>query len=344
MAKDNTDIDYKWSDNEQVPIKQRDIKTKEQVHNALDDNMNNKEQKSEIVGKRSENQKIDNTEDMSEKSDYEEYPITKSDIKSIIKLLQRIQTDTQEIAGSKKYLYDEKGSEDIEKGKIEVRKYRNYYDVYHTITTAAAIDPNDFDSPVYNVERIFEVEERYADILNVTNNGTDNLYVVISHGGRTNFSQEAPIFPGEIKTYYNVYEIRLRSPTAGLPYRVTEYDLNNVSEISFIPIEKANIHNQTLPAANTNWLPTDISPTNATTTFRIEVAVSIAGTFSATITKGGDTQVVAFNVVPGPALIPDGLYIFDLMVHSGDTINFRYSTTGGTIEILRVQEIDSVTA
>jgi hypothetical protein len=40
-------------------------------------------------------------------------------------------------------------------------------------------------------------------------------------------------------------------------------------------------------------------------------------------------------------LIANGLYLFNLVVHPGDTVNFRYSTTGGNIQILRVDEIDA---
>ena len=339
---------YKNEHGDQIKnIELNKIPLNEKLTNEQEEQIKNIELNKIPINEKLTNEKLTNKDDPikeSEKREKEEYSITKSDIKNIIKLLQKIQSDTQEVAGFKKFPFDEKGREDIEKGKIETRKFRNYYDVYHTITTAAASDPNDFDSPVYNVERIFESEERYADILNVTNNGTDSLFVVISHGGRTNFSQEAIIFPGEVKTYYNVYELRLRSPTAGLPYRVTEYDINNVSETSFIPIEKANLHNQALPAIGTNWLASDITPTNSPTTFVVEVAVSIAGTFSAVITKGGNSQTVAFNVIPGPALIAGGLYIFSLLVHSGDSVNFVYSATGGTIQILRVQEFDGATA
>ncbi len=239
---------------------------------------------------------------------------------------------------------DAKSWEALSRGNLDVRRYANYYDVHGTITTAGASDPNDFDSPVYNVERVFEYLERFSEIIYVTNDGTDLLHVIVSHGGRTRFSTESPIYPKEIKCFFNIYEIRLRSPTTGLPYRVTEYCLHELSEISSIPIEKANLHNQALPAANTNWLVTDITPSNSPTTFVIEVAVSIAGNFSAVITKGGNAQTVTFNVIPGPALVAGGVYIFDLLVHSGDSINFTYSATGGTIQIFRVQEFDSATA
>lgn len=107
-----------------------------------------------------------------------------------------------------------------------------------------------------------------------------------------------------------------------------------------VPIEKGVIHNQALPAANTDLFAAAISPTNTPTLFRVMVSVSIAGNFNATVTRGGNTQTITFNVIPGPALVADGIYIFDLLVHEGDTINYQYSATGGTIRVLRVMEVD----
>ena len=93
-----------------------------------------------------------------------------------------------------------------------------------------------------------------------------------------------------------------------------------------------------------NWLETDLIPIISPTTFRIQVAVSVTGVFSATVTNGENTQEVNFNVTSGPDLIEDGVYVFELLVHNGDSINFRYSVDGGTIKILRIQEIDAATA
>lgn len=108
------------------------------------------------------------------------------------------------------------------------------------------------------------------------------------------------------------------------------------------PTDKALIQNQALPAAEDNWLGTDIDPTNTPCTFRIMAGTSIVGIFRTTITNGGDTQVLNFK--ESVAFVADSLYTFEILVHSGDTINFRFSTTGGTIRVLRVQEIYPATA
>lgn len=112
--------------------------------------------------------------------------------------------------------------------------------------------------------------------------------------------------------------------------------------MSQVPIQKAFIHNQALPSADNNWLGSDITPTNTPILFRMMVGVSIAGIFKVAITNGGDTQVLNFK--ESVSLVADSLYNFEILVHSGDTINFRFSTTGGTIRVLMVQEIYSATA
>lgn len=126
---------------------------------------------------------------------------------------------------------------------------------------------------------------------------------------------------------------------SGQTITITSGQIVITTNSQFTPIEKSVIHNQTLPEINTNWLDTDIIPTNTPTLFRIEVSVSIKGKFSTSITRGGNTQITTFK--DATDLNPDALNIFDILVHSGDSINFRYSTTNGIIHILRIQEIDS---
>lgn len=353
MSNKISDSDYKWSDENELQILQTrknipQIIIEERKEYIKDDSDIEKfETQSSIIKSSTGNteQKLVKTTYLQKsKKEEKEEPITRSDIQDIKHLLKDILYWLKEIEGLKEHPYDDKGMEAIERGRAHIYKYRNYYDITNTIKIAGHENPNDFDSPVYNKERIFEDLERYADIVNVINSGTETLFVIISHGGRTNFSQEAPIFPGEVKTYYNVYELRLRSPEKGLKYRVSEYELMGVAQTSTIPIDKAILQDVDLPMADTDWLKNDLIPTSTPTDFRIQTSVSVPGNFFAVITNGGNTQVVTFNAVPGPALVADGVYIFDLLVHSGDTVNFRYSATGGIIRILRVQEIDSATA
>ena len=109
------------------------------------------------------------------------------------------------------------------------RTYNDYYDIANTIAVAGASNPNDFDSTVYNRETIAINKGRIAERILVKNDGTDTLFLVISHTGGLSFSAEVPLYKGESKIYYNVHEIRLRSPTVGNAYRVMEYELNPTS-------------------------------------------------------------------------------------------------------------------
>jgi len=101
------------------------------------------------------------------------------------------------------------------------------------------------------------------------------------------------------------------------------------------PLEKANLQNMAI-SADKDILSTDLEPLAGASLFRIMVAMSTAGVFSASITKGDNTQVLDFY--EGANLQADSLYIFDLLVHPGDSVNFRYSTDA-ILRILRVQEI-----
>jgi len=101
------------------------------------------------------------------------------------------------------------------------------------------------------------------------------------------------------------------------------------------PLEKVNLQN-TAVSADTDILPTSLEPLAGPSLLRIMLAMSYAGVFSATITKEEDTQVLHFY--EGSNLQADSLYIFDMLVHPGDSVNFRYSVDS-TLRILRVQEI-----
>jgi len=103
------------------------------------------------------------------------------------------------------------------------------------------------------------------------------------------------------------------------------------------PIELANEHNVAV-TADTDILLTALTPLNYPCLFRVMAAFSAVGIFRATITKGGDTQTLDFN--QGNNLVVAGLYIFDLLIHEGGSVNFQYSINA-TLQVLRVQEIEA---
>lgn len=253
--------------------------------------------------------------------------------------------------------------------QTQVPSEQNYFDTGIVAVTASTptIPVNSEiiaqgGNPGYDRIQVYESlsPRRNSPNLSVINDGTATLFILQSSDGENWTSVEVPVLTGESRVFHNVYELRIRSPTAGNlttftggVYRATEYDywlpyiklVASGSSGGFNPIDQASVTNQAQPAANTDILGSALTPTVTPTTFRITVAMSIGGNFSAAITNGANpAQIVLFNAVPGPALIAGALYTFDLPVHAGDSVNFRYSSTGGTIQILRVQEVDAAAA
>ena len=105
------------------------------------------------------------------------------------------------------------------------------------------------------------------------------------------------------------------------------------------PIPKAFIQAKPLPSVNSMWLKHDIRPTHTPSGIRTTVGVSVPGILSVRIKNRENRQYLAFN--QGVYLSTGSIYVFEFMVHHGDSVNYLYSTTDGTIQVLNVEEIDS---
>lgn len=108
-----------------------------------------------------------------------------------------------------------------------------------TLTTAVLTDPGLYNIITttnlsgYTQESIKILLGRNSSKLYVSNLGPGIIYLRVSKDGASFSNAEAVIYEGEIKTFYNVYEIRLRSPTANTNYIYTEYEYDkNQSTIS----------------------------------------------------------------------------------------------------------------
>lgn len=123
------------------------------------------------------------------------------------------------------------------------------------------------------------------------------------------------------------------APAAGSRYCIKRI----VSPLN--PITRANEHN-TAELAGVDILAAALAPINTPCLFRAQVAFDAAGVFSATVTSGGVMVPVEFN--HGVVLPINSLFMFDMLVHAGDTINFRYSVNSQML-LLRVQEIVAAT-
>lgn len=102
------------------------------------------------------------------------------------------------------------------------------------------------------------------------------------------------------------------------------------------PVARANLHNE-LVSADTDILGSSVEPDRTPCLFRVMACFDAAGALSAVVSNGGDSQVVKLN--SGNDLVASAVYIFDLLLHEGDSVNFRYSVDA-TVKVLRVQEID----
>jgi hypothetical protein len=128
---------------------------------------------------------------------------------------------------------------DLLKKQIPLER-TNYYDISSSIgvaldasgTVSAAQNAlSNIDDSRYIREQIFDRIGLQARILNIYNDGPGTWYIRISYDGQQ-FSDEIALLEGEKKTYYNVYELRHRSDTLGLNYRVTELDIWQQTAVS----------------------------------------------------------------------------------------------------------------
>lgn len=111
-------------------------------------------------------------------------------------------------------------------------------------------------------------------------------------------------------------------------------DVDVTSVTPMVPLEVAAQH-EVAETGGADILASDITPTNTPCLFRIMVVLGTAGVFSAQLKNGGTTVVSKLNA--GNSLLADCAYMFDILVHSGDTVNFQTDASGDVT--LRVQEI-----
>lgn len=87
----------------------------------------------------------------------------------------------------------------------------------------------------YQRETVYTQLNRISKRITIINDGTTDIFVIASNNGQT-WSLEAPIRIGEARTFFDVYELRVRGPVAGDVntkignlfsggvYRISEYD------------------------------------------------------------------------------------------------------------------------
>lgn len=218
----------------------------------------------------------------------------------------------------------------------------------------------------YQRERVHDVlKTRNAPRCTVINDGDATIFVISTVNGRK-WSPETPILPYEARTFFNVWELRIRSPTVGVitttpfhggVYRVTEFDywlaysrivtvagaavtINvNLTPVGLFSLAGfATLGGAAIIAPNNGGLP--LTPLNFPTTLKVEIAMSAPGRLSAII--NGISTLLNANVVP-PDLVTNGLYTFSVALNVADTFDLSYNVPA-IVQVLRIQEIDSATA
>lgn len=102
-------------------------------------------------------------------------------------------------------------------------------------------------------------------------------------------------------------------------------------------IAKAALFNSALPAAEANWLDADIIPSQSPSCLRIYVCTNLAGIIRVARTR--DSTALTEDLYSGLSLTANAAYLFTIPWRSDDRVNIRYSTTGGIIRRLLIDEI-----
>lgn len=103
------------------------------------------------------------------------------------------------------------------------------------------------------------------------------------------------------------------------------------------PFNRVNVFNTALPAANNTISGSGIMPLNCDPgVLRIYVCISIAGVLTLSRTYNSATVTELMN--GGGSLGAGNAYVFNVSWRAGESIQLSYSTTGGTVNKLQIDE------
>lgn len=182
-----------------------------------------------------------------------------------------------------------------------------------TLTTAVTTVPDpDNTTPTnggYTVIDVAIILERKSPELYFLNEGPGVIYVRVLKNKNDSSTNEDIVFEGETKTFYDVFELRIRSTSNNTKYRVTEYEpfkqrdfsyktgLSYVSETNVAVVGVPNVENIVTSTvaplglgrfATTGYLIND-GPGN------LEVEVSVDGTNYGNIITLIPNQILEFE-------------------------------------------------
>jgi len=183
----------------------------------------------------------------------------------------------------------------------------------------------------------------------VATGGTINTLVDTTRGWQVNIWEDAIVEIVDVSTGIS-YTREIDSNTANtlnfatnpLPAAVVAGDTYSIRRVvnPLSPLARAEVHNVAAYVAGADILAADLAPLNTPCLFRIAVGFNAAGILSVDITRAAVTVNQQFN--HGVVLPANCLFMFDHLVHAGDTINYQYNANC-TIQTFRVQEIVAAT-
>lgn len=195
-----------------------------------------------------------------------------------------------------------------------------------------------------------QVLNRNARTITVTNDGTVTLYVISSSNGTKWSHDEVPVFRGEYKRFFNVYELRIRASKIGVLehniivggvvrtvvsyggiYRVTEFETEN----ALYNINRTAIFITTFPnllVIGTGTVIFTITGEMINTTSAFRAAVTNTNVVYATYVNGTITNAAQRIILnPGDT--------FRVNITNGAQIRFAGSIAGQTMELLHEADI-----
>jgi hypothetical protein len=81
---------------------------------------------------------------------------------------------------------------------------------------------------------VYDILNRTSPELYFLNQGPGTIFIRMSKNGKAFSESESVIFEGEVKTFYDVYELRVRTTTANTNYIVTEFAYLKQRDIVFL--------------------------------------------------------------------------------------------------------------
>lgn len=81
---------------------------------------------------------------------------------------------------------------------------------------------------------VYDILNRTSPELYFLNQGPGTIFMRMSKNGKTFSQSESVVFEGEVKTFYDVYELRVRTTTANTNYIVTEFEYLKQRDIVFL--------------------------------------------------------------------------------------------------------------